>query len=86
MKWLWIIVLAVVGIIAAVYCFEYLTVSIGHLPSWVPGGVAHHRGHMHKRGAIAGVIAIAAFAGAGWLLYKKVQDDKAAAGQSAGDN
>ena len=70
MKWLWIIVLAVIGIVAAVFAFEYLTVGIGHLPSWVPGHAAHHRGHMHKRGAIAAVIAIAAFAGAGYLIYR----------------
>ena len=79
MKWLWIILLAVVGVIAAVFAFEYLTVGIGHLPSWMPGHVAHKRGHLHKRGVIAAVIAIAAFAGAGFLLYKKVQDDKDAA-------
>jgi len=79
MKWLWIILLAVVGVIAAVFAFEYLTVGIGHLPSWVPGHAAHKRGHLHKDGAIAAVIAIAAFAGAGWLLYKKIQADKDAA-------
>jgi len=77
MKWLWIIVLAVVGIIAAVFAYEYLAVSIGHLPSWVPGHVAHKKGHLHKRGAIAAVIALAAFAGAGYLLYKNWQQDKA---------
>jgi hypothetical protein len=79
MKLFWIILLAVVGVIAAVFAFEYLTVGIGHLPSWVPGHMAHKRGHMRKRGLIAAVIALAAFAGSGFLLYKKIQDDKNAA-------
>ena len=70
MKWFWIIVLIVVGIIAAVFAFEYLTVGIGHLPSWVPGHAAHKRGHEHKRGAIAALIALAAFVGAGYLIYR----------------
>jgi hypothetical protein len=78
MKWIWIIVLALVGVIAAVFAFEYLTVGIGHLPSWIPGHVAGRRGHLHKRGLIAGVIAAAAFAGAGWLVYKNMLADKAA--------
>lgn len=86
MKWLWIILLGVVGIIAAVFAFEYLTVGIGHLPSWMPGHIPHRKGRLHKRGAIAGVVAVAAFAGAGWLLYKKVQADKnAAAAVTAGE-
>ena len=85
MKWFWIILLAVVGVIAAVFAYEYLTVGIGHLPSWVPGHVAHHRGHLRKRGMIAAVIALVAFAGAGYLLYKRIQDDKnAAAAVAAG--
>ncbi len=78
MKWLWIIVLIVVGVIAAVFAFEYFTVGIGHLPSWVPGHVAGKHGHLHKRGLIAAVIAVLAFAGAGWLIYRNVQADKAA--------
>ena len=78
MKWFWIIVLIVVGIIAAVFAFEYLTVGIGNLPSWVPGPVAHHRGHMRKRGYLAAIIAIAAFVGAGWMIYKNRLADQAA--------
>jgi len=79
MKWLWIILLGVVGIVAAVFAFEYLTVGIGHLPTWVPGHVAHEHGHLHKRGYLAALIAVLAFAGAGFLLYKKIQGDKDAA-------
>jgi len=86
MKWLWIILLAVVGVIAAVFAFEYLTVGIGHLPSWVPGHAPHKRGHEHKRGYLAALIAIAAFAGSGWLLYKKIQADKDAAALAAAQN
>jgi uncharacterized membrane protein YebE (DUF533 family) len=78
MKWLWIIVLAVVGVIAAVFAFEYLTVGIGHLPSWVPGHAAHKRGHLHKNGAVAALIAVVAFAGAGWLIYKNQRTAKPA--------
>ena len=64
-----VIVLIVVGVVAAVYAFEYLTVSIHHLPSWVPG--RHHgRGHYHKRGAIFAVIAVVCLGGAGYLIYK----------------
>ena len=91
MKWLWIILLIVVGIVAAVFAYEYLTLSIGHLPSWVPGhlatkapgngkctgayrlkdGICYATGHARKRGYLALVIAIAAFVGAGWMIYKE---------------
>ena len=70
MKWFWIILLIVIGIAAAVFAYEYLTVGIGHLPSWVPGSHPHKRGHEHKRGYVCAVIALAAFVGAGWLIYK----------------
>jgi hypothetical protein len=61
--------LVIVGVIAAVYAFEYLTVSIHALPSWVPG--KHHgRGHYHKRGAVLAVVAVACFGAAGYLIYR----------------
>jgi hypothetical protein len=85
MKWFWIILLLVIGIVAAVFAFEYLTVGIGHLPSWVPGHAAHKHGHLHKRGVVAAVVALAAFVGAGWLIYRNVQADKAA-GVAAANN
>ena len=74
-----IIVLIIVGIVAAVYAFEYLTVSIHHLPPWVPG--KHHgRGHYHKRGAILGLIALICFGGAGFIFYRA----RATGGNSGG--
>jgi hypothetical protein len=63
MKWLIVIILAIIGVLAAIVAIEYLTVPIHSLPSFIPG----HRpvnGHYHKRGAIAAVIAIVALAGA----------------------
>jgi hypothetical protein len=64
-----IIVLVIVGVVAAVFAFEYLTVSIHALPSWVPG--KHHgRGHYHKRGAVLAVVALACFGAAGYLIYR----------------
>ncbi len=68
----------VVGVVAAVYAFEYLTVSIHALPSWVPG--KHHgRGHYHKRGAILGLIAIVCLGGAGYIFYRARSQGGAAA-------
>lgn len=62
MKWIWVIVLVVVGIIAAFVAVEYLTTSIHALPSYIPGheNLVHGRkprGRYHKRGAAAAVIA-----------------------------
>jgi hypothetical protein len=76
MKWIWVIVLVVIGALAAFVAVEYLTVSIHNLPSYIPG---HHpgRGHYHKRGAIAGFIALLALAGAGFLAYRIVRSDRA---------
>jgi len=82
MKWILIAVLIVVGVIAGIFAFEYLTNSVGHLPSWVPGHVARRktRGHMHKRGYVAAIVAIGAFATAGWLIYKNRLAAKSAGG------
>jgi hypothetical protein len=69
LKWLWVILLAIIGILAAIVAIEYLTVSIHHLPSWIPG----HKdvmGHYHKRGAVAAVIAVIALGAAGYLSYR----------------
>jgi len=69
MKWLAVVLLAIVGLLAAFVCFEYLTVSIHSLPSYIPG----HRsvnGKYHVRGAIAGLIAIVALAGSAVLAIR----------------
>lgn len=86
MKWFWIAVLIVVGVLAGILAFEYLTNSIGQLPSWVPGHVSVRktRGHMHKRGYLAAIVAVGAFAGAGWLIYKNQRSVKAARRTTSG--
>ena len=91
MKWLWIILLIIVGIVAAIFAYEYLSTGIGHLPSWIPGhvtakaavdgkcpnsahlsnGMCYTKGHERKRGYLCLLIAVAAFVGAGWLIYKE---------------
>ena len=72
MKWIWVIVLVIVGVLAAIVAFEYLTVSIHNLPSYIPG--RHRgRGHYHKRGAGAALVALVAFVGAGFLTYRNLK-------------
>ena len=78
MKWIWIAILIVIGIVAAVFAGEYLSTNIAHLPSWVPGHHAHHKGHLHKRGYAALLVAVLAFAGAGFLIFRNMRADKPA--------
>jgi hypothetical protein len=77
MKWIWVIVLVIIGALATFVAVEYLTVAIHALPSYIPG---HHagRGHYRKRGAGAIVIAVVAFAVAGYLAYRILQTQPAA--------
>jgi uncharacterized membrane protein YkvA (DUF1232 family) len=75
MKWLGVILLAIVGVVAAIVAVEYLVVPIHSLPSFIPGGHSgnhYHKvnGHYNKRGAVAAVIAIAAFVAAGYWAYR----------------
>jgi hypothetical protein len=75
MKWIGVAVLAIVGILAAIVAVEYLTVSIHNLPSWIPGheSLGAHlagRGHYHKRGAAAALVAVVAFAGAVFVAIR----------------
>jgi len=72
MKWIWVIVLVVVGALAAFVAVEYLTTSIHNLPSYIPG---RHpgRGHYRKRGAGAALVALLAFAGAGFLTFRNLR-------------
>jgi len=90
MKWLWVIVLVIVGALATYVAVEYFTVAIHALPSYIPGHRAtiagHHppRGHYRKRGAGAAFIALVAFAAAGFLAFRIVQRDKAGSAPPAG--
>jgi uncharacterized membrane protein required for colicin V production len=68
-KWIAVIVLVIIGILAAFVAIEYLTVAIHALPSYIPGH-KHGRGHYRKRGAVAAVIAFVAFVVAGFLAYR----------------
>ena len=75
MKWLPVILLAIVGVLAGIVAVEYLTVAIHALPSWIPG--RHHgRGHYHTRGAAAALVALVAFGIAGYLAFRIVKADK----------
>jgi len=84
MKWIAVVVLVIIGVLAAVVAVEYLTVSIHSLPSFIPGR-KHVPGHYHKRGAIAAVIALIAFAGAAVLAVRFRRQAPAPAVTSAGD-
>lgn len=69
MKWIWVIVLVIIGALATFVAIEYLTVAIHALPSYIPGH-KHGRGHYRKRGALAAVIAVIAFVVAAILAYR----------------
>jgi uncharacterized membrane protein YidH (DUF202 family) len=77
MKWIWVIILAIIGILAAIVAVEYLTVAIHALPSFIPGRHPGH-GHYHKRGAIAAVIAFVALVAAGYLTLRNLRTQPAA--------
>jgi hypothetical protein len=83
MKWVAVIVLAVIGVLAAIVAIEYFTVQIHSLPSFIPGRRSVY-GHYHKRGAVAALIAILAFAAAGVLAARFRREDTAAPASSSG--
>lgn len=66
MKWIGVAILTIIGVLAAIVAVIYLSVPIHSLPSFVPGKHAGG-GTYHKRGALAAVIALVAFAAAGGL-------------------
>ena len=68
MKWLGVILLVILGILAALVAVEYLTVSIHAVPSFM--GRHPGRGHYRKRGAGAALIALIAFVAAGYLFFR----------------
>ena len=70
MKWIGVVLLAIIGVLAAVVAIEYLTVPIHSLPSFIPGRHRGVNGHYHKRGAGAAVISLAAFVAAGYWAYR----------------
>ena len=81
LKWIVIVVLIVIGIVAAIVAVEYLTTSIGKLPSWMPGHktptAGHHiHGHYKKRGYGALLVAVVAFVVAGYLFVVIRREDK----------
>ena len=84
MKWLGVVLLVIVGVLATILAVEYLTVPIHSLPSYIPGGhsgTAHYHkvnGHYHKRGAVAALVAIVAFVGAGYWAYRLRKPEEAA--------
>jgi uncharacterized membrane protein YidH (DUF202 family) len=82
MKWISVIVLAIIGVLAAIVAIEYFTVSIHALPSIL--GPHHGRGHYHKRGAIAAVIAFVALVAAGFLAYRITRSSRTQASMPAG--
>lgn len=90
-KWIWVIVLVIVGGLATYVAVEYFTVSIHALPSYLGGkatvpGHAPPRGHYRKRGAGAALVALVAFVAAGFLAYRIVRANKAAEQSGAPSN
>jgi hypothetical protein len=84
MKWVGVIILVVVGLLAAFVAIEYLTVEIHALPSYIPGHEALKYGHYRKRGALAALIAVVAFVLAGVLAVRIYRSDQVLAA-STGD-
>ena len=85
MKWVGVIILAIVGVLAAFVAIEYFTVQIHALPSYIPGHEALKYGHYRKRGALAALIAIIAIALAVFLALRIRRSDQQAPTASAGD-
>ncbi|MHB1518987.1 MAG: hypothetical protein ACYCVN_07960 [Acidimicrobiales bacterium] len=81
-KWIWVIILLIIAGVAAFVAFEYFTVSIHGLPSYIPGRKAAlpghpNRGHYRKRGAGAGLIAFVLLVIAGIWSLRIINQDKA---------
>jgi hypothetical protein len=81
MKWFVVIVLVIIGALAAFVAIEYLTVSIHALPSYIPGHKAAYaghseRGHYHKRGAAAALVAVVALGAAAFLAFRIVKSNQ----------
>jgi uncharacterized membrane protein len=84
MKWIWVIVLVIIGVFFTYVAVVYLTTSLHALPSYFPGHLnGHGRGRSHKRGAIAALIALLAYLGAAYLAYRVVRADRVGGSGSA---
>jgi len=89
MKWILVLVLAIIGVLAAVVAIIYFTVPIHSLPSFIPGH-RHIYGHYRKRGAGAALVAVVALVAAVVLGLRFRRQDAGtgpgtAAPASAGD-
>jgi len=92
MKWIWVVLLLVIAAFATYMAVEYLTVSLGHLPTWFPGHKArlpghHHgpRGHYRKGGAAAALIALIAYVAAAYVAFRNPQSKGQAPSPAASD-
>ena len=77
MKWVLVIVLAIIGVLAAIVAIEYFVVPIHSLPSFM--GARHTAGHYRKRGAAAALVAVVALVAAGLLAVRFRREDAAPA-------
>lgn len=84
MKWVLVIVLAIIGVLAAIVAIEYFVVPIHSLPSFIPGRHAT-AGHYRKRGGVAALIAVVAFVAAGLLAARIRREDAAPASAATAD-
>ncbi len=87
MKWIGVIVLAIIGILAAIVAVLYLTEPIHALPAMLGGKTAlvhghKPRGHYHKRGYAAVVVAVVALGGAAYWAYR-IRIDSSGPGATA---
>ncbi len=80
-KWIGVIILGVIGVIAAFIAIEWLTQPIHSLPSFL-GGHPHKHGHYTRRGDAVAVVAVLALGGAAYLAYsiRKSEKSESAAG------
>ena len=67
-KWIGVIALTVVGILAAIVAIEYLTLPIHSVPTFLGG--KHIRGHYQRRGSALLVLALVAFGGAAYWAVR----------------
>jgi len=84
MKWIGVIALTVVGILAAFVAIEYLTLPIHSLPAYLGG--KHARGHYQRRGSALLVLALVAFGGAAYWAVRIRRADRAAEAPAPGDS